>query len=216
MSCSKKRRSWSDSGWAACRAADSFGAIASTVLMSQFSSRVPNSQPGWARDNLRPAKAQSVKSRRLMFFRGDLFIILLQRHQVIQGRAGLDLDLGHPALAVWILGDDGRVFEEAFVDLDHLPIHGRVQVADRLDRLDLAETFAQESVVPYLGQLDVDDVGELIDGELRDADRAHVAFQVSPFVGLGVAKLFWIHQGLRHWSCVIGHVSANAAYFLLR
>ena len=135
---------------------------------------------------------------------------------MIQDRAGLDLDLGHPALVVWILGDDGRVLEKFVVDLNHLAVDRSVQIADCLDRLDFAEAFALEGVVAHLGQLDVDHVGELVDGKLRDADRAHVAFQASPFVGLGVTKLLWVHRGLRHWSCVIGHLSANAAYFLLR
>ena len=46
------------------------------------------------------------------------------------------------------------------------PFDRGVQVADRLDRFDLAEAVAGEDVVADVGQLDVDDVGQLLDGEL--------------------------------------------------
>ena len=53
----------------------------------------------------------------LMPFRRDLLLVLLQRHQVVERRARLDLDLDHPALAVGVLGDRrSGSFEQLLVD----------------------------------------------------------------------------------------------------
>ena len=80
---------------------------------------------------------------------------------------------------------------------DDLAVDRRIEIADRLDRLDLAEAVAGEDVVADVGQLDVDHVGELLDGKLRDAERAGAAFQAGPFMRLGVAQVLGVHRVLQ-------------------
>ena len=57
-----------------------------------------------------------------------------------------------------------------------------VQVAHRLDALDLAEALAGRERVPDGGQLDHDQVGQLIDRELADSDRRDIALEMNPLV----------------------------------
>src|SRR5262249_11204427 len=98
-----------------------------------------------------------------------------------------------------VLSQDARVAQDTLVDLDHLAVHGGVQVADRLDRFDLAETVVHQHVVAGVRQLDVDDVGELLDGELGDANRADIAFQMSPLVRGTVTQRLRIYHQLLPW-----------------
>src|SRR5437588_387073 len=115
---------------------------------------------------------------------------------MVERAARLDLDLDHPALAIRVGGDAGGVVDELFVDGDHFAVDGGIDVADRLDRLDLAEAFPGEDVVADVGQLDVNDVGELLDGKLGDAERAGVAFEDGPLVRRRVPQVLRIHQYL--------------------
>lgn len=65
---------------------------------------------------------------------------------------------------------------------------GAVDVGGALDRLDGAEGVAGDELLALLGQLDVDDVAELLGGVLGDADDAGRLgrVQVDPLVIFGV------------------------------
>jgi hypothetical protein len=78
-----------------------------------------------------------------------------------------------------------------------LAVHGRVEIADRFDGFDLTEAVAGKDVVAGVGQLDVDDVGQLVDGEFGDAQGTLVAVDFDPLVRFRVAQLFRIHGVLQ-------------------
>ena len=78
------------------------------------------------------------------------------------------LDLDQPSLGVGVFGQDLDVARDRLVDLDHLATDRRVEVADRLDALDLAERLPLRQGGSDLGQVDHDQVGELVDSELGD------------------------------------------------
>ena len=126
-----------------------------------------------------------------------MFLVLRQCHHAVQVLPRLNLDLDHPAFAVRIFADDTRVVNDGLVDVLDFAVDGGVEIANRLDRFDLAEAFAGEDVVADIGQLDVDDVGELFDGELGDADGADVAFEAGPFMRLRIAQILGVHRGLQ-------------------
>ena len=81
------------------------------------------------------------------------------------------------------------------VDLDDLAGERGVQVADRLDALDLAEALAGGEPGADRRQLDHDQVGQLIDGELADSDRGDVALEMDPLVGGSEAQGFFGSMG---------------------
>src|SRR3712207_3389449 len=62
-------------------------------------------------------------------------------------------------------------------------------VGDGLDGLDGAEGVPGVEGVALLGQLDVDDVAELLLGVVGDADGGGIVLSANPLVALGVLKL---------------------------
>ena len=64
----------------------------------------------------------------------------------------------------------------------HRSAHAAVEIAGGLDRFDLAEASVGGDLVADFGQRDVRDVGQLIGGDLRDADGDGVAVELVPFV----------------------------------
>ena len=69
-------------------------------------------------------------------------------------------------------------------DLDHLARDRRVELGDRLHRLDGAEALARLELAPDLGQLHEDHVAELLLRVVGDADRAAVALDARSTRGL--------------------------------
>src|SRR6267142_3039284 len=117
-----------------------------------------------------------------MLLRRDLLFVLLQRHHTIELRARCGLDLDQPALLVRFGGDDRRVVEHLRVYRGNYATDRGIEVADRLDRLDLAEALTGGDLLADVRQRQVNDVGELIDGALGDADGAGVAVEAGPLV----------------------------------
>ncbi len=80
------------------------------------------------------------------------------------------LDLEQPALAVRVGVHQLRGAVERLVDRDDLAAERRVDVADRLGRLQLADGVTARQVAADLGQRDVDDVAERVLRVVGDAD----------------------------------------------
>ena len=97
--------------------------------------------------------------------------------------------IARPHYPVFYLG-------QRVVDGDDGPRNGRVDVGDGLDRLDDADRLAGGQLLPDRGQLDEDDVAELVLGEIGDADEGFAALDLDPLVFLGVAEVVRIHRGL--------------------
>jgi hypothetical protein len=67
--------------------------------------------------------------------------------------------------------------------------HGREELRDGLDRFDRSERLPRRDHPPGLGQLDEDDVAELLLGELGDADLGDLAADADPLVVLRVFQV---------------------------
>ena len=105
----------------------------------------------------------------------------------------VELDLGDPAAAVAVvlghLVDGGGLLLEDLVDGEDLAADGSEDVRRGLDGLDGADAVTLlDEVAAGLGELDVDDVTELLGGVLGDADDSGlvVGGEVDPLVLLGV------------------------------
>src|SRR5476651_375628 len=128
---------------------------------------------------------------------------LLDESLVLRGveeRAGFardgQFDHDHPAV-MRVLVDRLRLVLERRVDLEDLAGDRRVEFGDRLHRFDRAEGLPLLHLRPDLGQLDIDDVAELLLGVVGDADAALVGREVDPLVVLGVFEA----SRIRHrWS----------------
>src|SRR3712207_3466817 len=70
-----------------------------------------------------------------------------------------------------------------------------VEVGDGLDGLEGAEGVPGLEGGALLGQLDKDDIAELVLGVIRDADGGGVALGADPLVAPGVLKLLRYAQG---------------------
>lgn len=120
-------------------------------------------------------------------------LVLLGIHESLELLDALlvDLDLGDPATAVGVvLGDlvDGTgLLLEAEVDLGNLAGDGGVDVGGALDGLDGADGVALGDLCALLGELDVNDVAQLLGRVLGNADDAGflVGVEVNPLVVLG-------------------------------
>ena len=102
-----------------------------------------------------------------------------------RGRIG-HRDFDHPALAERIVGEHAEVVGQLLVDGGDLATDGSVQVAHRLDAFDLAKDLSLADRAAHFRQLDVHEVGQLMDGEIGDADRRRVPVERDPFMGSGV------------------------------
>src|SRR5205823_13918039 len=89
----------------------------------------------------------TVHSSSSMFFRCNLFFVLFQAHQVIEGASGLDLDLDQPATAVRIFADGTRIIKKALIDFGNFAIDGGIKITDRFHRFDFAKALACEGMV---------------------------------------------------------------------
>src|SRR5262245_34346906 len=114
---------------------------------------------------------------------------------VDRGRVG-GHDLVEPAPAVRVAVDQfgGRV--QGLVDRGHLAVDGRVEVADRLGRLQLTAGGTGGDRLADRRQGDVDDVAELVLGVVGDADpngSVGLAGRADPLVLLGVLQVVGVH-----------------------
>jgi hypothetical protein len=106
-----------------------------------------------------------------------------------------DAELDDPAVAVGVFVDLLGAVIEGLVDLDDLAADRGVDVRDGLDGLDGAEGVSGVEGGARFGELDEDDVAELILGVVGDADGGGVVLGADPFVALGVLKLLRYAQG---------------------
>ena len=94
------------------------------------------------------------------------------------------------------LGVDGlRMILERGVHLDDLTTHRRKELRDGLHRFDGSKRLARRDGASRIGQLDEDDVAELILREVGDADLGDVAGRG------GSTRGPWCISGLRDTPC---------------
>jgi hypothetical protein len=94
---------------------------------------------------------------------------------------------------VGVLVDELGLRGEVGVHLQDLARHRREQLGYGLDRLDRPELLARGQGPARLGQLEEDDVAELVLRIVGDADPAAVTVDTDPLVILGVAELCGVH-----------------------
>mmetsp|Transcript_4209 Transcript_4209/g.10926 ORF Transcript_4209/g.10926 Transcript_4209/m.10926 type:complete len:206 (-) Transcript_4209:117-734(-) len=105
-------------------------------------------------------------------------------HELVQlARVG-ELDLRHPAVCLRRRVDQRRLVVERLVDLHDLTRHRRVDVARSLDRLDRAHRVILLDARAHLGQIDEDNVAQLLLRVVGDANGADVALNLDPLVVL--------------------------------
>ena len=100
----------------------------------------------------------------------------------------VDAELDEPAVAERVGVDERRVVDDGVVDGDDVAGERRVELADRLRRLDLAADLARRDAGAGAGQLDEDDVAELVGRVVGDADGRDVAVEGDPLVLGGVLE----------------------------
>lgn len=136
------------------------------------------------------------------FFVGDVALlgneglVGLGVHELISLVSALlvELDANDPAAAVGVvlrdLVDGGGLLLKDGVGAGNLALDGGVDVGGTLDRLDGADGVALvDPVTSGLGELDVDNVTELLSSVLGDANDARLAVgsDINPLVVLGEA-----------------------------
>ena len=94
-----------------------------------------------------------------------------------------------PAVAVGVRVDRlGRV-DDGAVGLDDLTVEGRVELTNRLGRLDLSHDRPRGERRADLRQVDVDDIAQRISRVLRDAHGGDIALEAHPLVLGGVLQV---------------------------
>src|SRR2546426_377873 len=147
----------------------------------------PPARPGAAERVRLPLPARLTRppgASALLLARGEL-LVLVRVHEVLELRLVLHLDLHEPALVVGVLVDDRGVVLELGVDGRHRPGERREQLRHGAHGLELAERLALLDLVPYVGQLDGDDLAELGLAVLGDAQLRAVALDAQPQAILG-------------------------------
>ena len=96
----------------------------------------------------------------------------------------------------------GRCAERR-VHLDHLAAHRRVQLRDRLDRLDRAEDVPLAERLADVRQFEVDDVAQLFLRVVGDADVGLVPRRPVPTRGLSCTSVARIHGAPQNMCCVL-------------
>ena len=132
--------------------------------------------------------------------RGDVLLVRLGVEEVVHAGVGR-LDLDQPALLPGVLREGLEVLHHVGVDLDDLTAEGGVEVGDGLDGLDLAKGLALLDLAADLGQVTVHEVslvavGELLHGEVGDADNDEVTLELGPFMGVEVLAVVRAHGSL--------------------
>lgn len=120
---------------------------------------------------------------------GALAVGLVVRRTVHEfGQTGLirNLDLDEPALAVGIAVEERRVVGECGVRLDDFAGDRTIDVTCGLDGFNLSEGITRVELKAGLLHFHVGHVGQLIDGELGDAEGENISLKLVPFVGFGV------------------------------
>ena len=94
-----------------------------------------------------------------------------------------------PAPLVRRLVDQSGTSVRIVVRLHNLAVDRGDEIFGRLGRLDQAKRLVPRQVVTGIGQLQVDDVAELLLRVVGDSDRRDVAVDSHPNVGRGIAKI---------------------------
>src|SRR5438132_6364529 len=116
----------------------------------------------------------------------SLLGVLLGSQQLVDirgvGRANLD----DPASFVRVVVDALGLVDQVSVHFDHFARDRRVQVRCGFDRLDDPEGLARLDLIADFGQLDIDDVAQLVLGKRGDANHELFAVGLDPLVLGGV------------------------------
>ena len=100
----------------------------------------------------------------------------------------LGFDFDDPAIAVGV-GVDGGSILEGGVELDDLTLDGHQKVGNGLHGLDATEGLASLDGVAFAGDVDKDDVAQLVLCIVSDTNESKFAFNSHPFVVLGVLQI---------------------------
>lgn len=105
---------------------------------------------------------------------------------LVQLASACHFQFDEPAFVVGVGVEQAGVFHDGFVDCRDFAIDEAVDVAGGFDGLDFAHDVASLELESRLLHFDVGDVGQLVHGELGQAQRDVVALNFVPFVGFGV------------------------------
>src|SRR5262249_37177250 len=128
----------------------------------------------------------SEETSLFLLFAPDVLGVLGGRHQILDLRVGGQLQLDEPAVPEGIVVDDSGFGHGRLVDFDDLARDRRIELGDRLDRLDGAELAVGVVHVSDLRELEVDDLSQLLLRVLGDADGSDLTVHPDPFVALRV------------------------------
>src|SRR6266851_4782912 len=131
-----------------------------------------------------------VKSGTVFFglFAGLLSVLFGGQQLVDFGGVGRT-NFDDPASFVRIVVDALRLVDQVGVDFDDFARDRRVQVRGCFHRLDDSEGLARLDLVAHFGQLDIDNVAQLVLGEGGDADHVQLAVGFDPLVLGGIPTI---------------------------
>ena len=136
----------------------------------------------------RPGRTPAIRWKPPPGSSGDVRPVRRLVHQPVElGRIG-QRHLEEPTVLHRILVDQCGVLHDRRVDLGDLPVERRRDVARRLHRLDRHHLVALDHRGALLGQLDEDEIPELLGRMLGDPHDHLVAVHLQPLVLLGVTQ----------------------------
>src|SRR2546423_2798668 len=163
--------------------------------------RQTRTRTSWRRRNPRRG-AWSVGRSTLYAQRSTLFSEprrVFRRAEELVSLVGIaEPDLDHPAVVVRGGVDQCRLLVESVIDLDDLAADGRIELRDRLHRLDSTEDVVLAEVAADLRQLDKHDVAQLALRIIRNpnGDDVLVIGRFYVLVLFGIQQIF---RDVRHW-----------------
>ena len=118
---------------------------------------------------------------------GDELLVGLRREEALKFAGIAQAHLEEPAAAVRLLVDQLRIVDRLLVHFDQLAADRREEVGDGLHRLYLSHLLVLGNLRAGGGQVEVDDVAELILSVVGDTDLRRAFVGAHPFVLFGVA-----------------------------
>ena len=139
----------------------------------------------------------STSALSVLFFLA-LFLVGGVVEQIGESGFVADFDFYEPAGLIRILDKSFQIIDQIGVDGDNFAVHGAIQIAYGLDRLDFAEGLACADLAADFGQRHEDQVGEDFEGKGGDSDGGSfpaggAGLDVGPFMRFGIQQLLRIH-----------------------
>src|SRR5438132_7483601 len=131
------------------------------------------------------ASSVSAGARRL----ADVRAVVLRGQELLQLALVGELHPHHPAVAIRLRVHELRLLDDLHVALQHLARDGAVDIGGGLHRLHHTEARELADRRALLGQLDEDDIAQLLLREVGDPDRGGIAVETDPLVLLRVAQV---------------------------